>query len=224
MKRSPASGSVLALSLAVAAAAALGACRGSTDVTAKPEVASHSGDCAACHLSEFNATTHPMHPGKKPTTCAVCHRSNTWSSSRLDHPGWPLEGAHTKANCFLCHQGTPPVFEGTSNVCDDCHRPEFDRENARNPKHLKNGIKCEGCHTPVSWKSERHPPLDEPSATPPPAITAAPATTTGKPKATVTKPAPTPAPKPVATPTVTPPPSPKAVPRPTVISGASSRR
>lgn len=213
------------LSLSLAAAAALGACRGSTDVTAKPDAGSHSGDCAACHLSEFNAVTHPMHPGKKPTTCAVCHRSNTWSSTHLEH-SWPLEGAHLKADCFLCHQGSPPQFEGTTDVCDDCHRPELDKENARNAGHIKFGIKCEDCHTPVAWK-----PAHDRLSTPPPVVTSLPTsptalvpTTTAKPRATVPKPIATTPPKPVATPTVTPPPSPKTVPRPQIITGPSARR
>jgi hypothetical protein len=220
----------LALSLSLALSATLAACRGSststTDVTARPEAKGHSGDCAGCHLGEFNAVTHPMHPGKKPTTCAVCHRENTWGSTHLDHK-WPLEGAHRKADCFLCHQGAPPMFEGTSDVCDDCHRPEFDKENARNPAHVKFGIQCQDCHTPVAWKPA-HDRLASPATsatTAPTAPTAPVATTTTKPKTPVTKPVVTPTPKPVPTPTVvTPPPSPKTVPRPQITTGASSRR
>ena len=29
--------------------------------------------CASCHTPEFNATTHPPHPGARPTACGACH-------------------------------------------------------------------------------------------------------------------------------------------------------
>jgi hypothetical protein len=210
----------LAIWAALTAAALLAACRGTTDLAAERDAGPHSGDCAACHQAEFNGVTHPLHPGKKPTTCAVCHRTDSWSPSILKH-AWTLEGAHLKADCFLCHQGSPPVFEGTSEACDDCHRPEFDKENAKNPAHARNGIECETCHSPTGWKPAHRPLAVAPVVTAAPAITAAPTTPT-TPKSPVVKPTPKPVVTP--TPTVTPPPSPKALPRPDIPSGASSRR
>lgn len=213
----------LALWMALTAAATLAACRGNTEITAEADAGPHSGDCAVCHLGEFNGVTHPLHPGKKPTTCAVCHRNDFWSPTILAH-SWPLEGAHAKADCFLCHQGTPRMFEGTSDACDDCHRPELDRENARNPAHLRNGIACGDCHAPTGWKpAHGRSPAPEPTVTAPPATTIAPAT----PKGPVAKPVATVKPKPVTptpTPTVVPPPSPRTVPRPDITTGPSRRR
>ena len=82
-----------------------------------------SKECAACHMPEFESVTHPIHPGAKPTTCAVCHTQDAGEPPVLRHE-WPLTGAHAKADCFSCHRGTPPVFHGTPNACVDCHRSD----------------------------------------------------------------------------------------------------
>lgn len=213
----------LALWMALAAAAELAACRGTTEVAAERDAGPHSGDCAVCHLPAFNDVKHPLHPGKKPTTCAVCHRNDAWSPTILKH-AWPLEGAHAKADCFFCHQGSPPVFEGTSRVCVDCHRPDFDKENAKSPGHAKNGVKCDGCHAPTGWKPARRSPTPEPAITAPPATTPTAGTTTPKPtvaKPTVAKPT---VAKPTPTPTLTPKTPATTGPWPDTTSGASRRR
>jgi hypothetical protein len=106
-------------------------------------------DCAGCHMPEFQSVTHPLHPGAKPTTCVVCHTQDRWRPSLLRHE-WPLTGAHAKADCFACHRGTPPVFDGTGRAGVDCHRA--DAEKPAFAAHASFGTACEHCHTTSAWK------------------------------------------------------------------------
>ena len=111
--------------------------------------------CATCHMPDYLATKKPMHPGAKPTTCGVCHASTSWHPSHLDHPFWALTGAHEKTTCFDCHRGTPPAFKGTSKVCVDCHRADFD--GAKFPGHSTFALTCANCHTTTAWKPATSP-------------------------------------------------------------------
>lgn len=150
---------------------------------------------------------------------------------------WPLTGAHQKADCFECHSATPPVYRGLSKACVDCHRREYDAENAKEPSHATAVELCERCHSTNAWdewpghaKGDRTPAPTSATPTAPPAstISTAPVATTprpaprptpkpqptAKPPATSTPPAPTPAPAPAPTSTGK---------RPTVVSGASRK-
>ena len=110
-----------------------------------------SGACASCHLSDFEVTSHPPHTGVRPQTCGVCHSTDSWHPDRLMHE-WPLQGAHAKANCFACHSGKPPQFEGTSKDCISCHQAAKDKANATVAHHQSFPTTCEECHTTNAWK------------------------------------------------------------------------
>ena len=174
--------------------------------------------CARCHLSEFASASH--HVGERPTTCGVCHAQTSWHPSRLEHPFWELAGAHEKAKCFFCHEGTPPAFKGTPKACVACHRPEYEKA----PEHVARfPTTCEECHTTAAWK----PALPKPGAPSPlPAATgSAPSEPpVPPPRATPTsaprpRPAPVPKPKPAPTPTVVPSTTP-----PDTLTGPSKRK
>ena len=118
-----------------------------------------AGECAACHMQEFQGVTHPPHPGVKPTTCVVCHTQEHWHPSVIRHE-WPLTGAHAKVDCFGCHRGDPPVFHGTGHACVDCHRA--DAQKATFAAHATFGTTCEHCHTTEGWKPATDAPHTEP--------------------------------------------------------------
>jgi hypothetical protein len=177
--------------------------------------------CDTCHMADFRSA--PKHVGQKPTKCAVCHASYAWHPQHVDHPFYPLDGAHAKASCFDCHQGNPPLFSGTSKECVGCHRADYDK--SRFPGHSSFPLTCEKCHSVSAWKptlpsfvqsksvpaetpASAHAGTPEPAqpGTPEPAHAGTPATRPGK-----TKPAPKP-------------PEPQQRPRPDNVSGASKHR
>jgi hypothetical protein len=119
------------------------------DVTSSVDLP--SARCASCHLPEYLAADHPLHRGVKPTTCATCHGEDSFHPMRLTH-SFPLDGAHQKADCFACHTGAAPVFEGTPKSCATCHATEHQRANDSVPKHPSFGDDCAHCHGTSAWK------------------------------------------------------------------------
>ena len=130
------------------------ACQPASHTDAQVAAAGRSGPCVSCHMPEFDAVRHPPHRDKKPMTCEVCHRSDSWSPSVLQHP-WALTGAHEKADCFKCHEGKPPKYKGTPKKCIACHQSDVDRINEKSSKHRKFAETCEDCHSTTDWK-HRH--------------------------------------------------------------------
>jgi hypothetical protein len=110
-----------------------------------------SARCASCHLPEYFAADHPPHRGVKPTTCATCHTQSSFHPARLEH-SFRLDGAHAKADCFACHAGTAPLFEGTTKSCATCHTNDHARANASVAKHQSFGDDCTHCHGTTAWK------------------------------------------------------------------------
>ncbi len=106
-------------------------------------------DCASCHLDEYEATQAPVHAGAFPVTCGDCHEETTWRPARAIKHEWPLVGAHQHAPCAGCHVGDPPLYQGTSQLCVDCHLADF--ESSPFPGHSAFPKTCEQCHTPAGW-------------------------------------------------------------------------
>lgn len=177
-------------------AALLVACASTND----PVPHGESGECARCHLTEFRAA--PEHPKKKPTTCSVCHGQVTWKEPFLDHK-WALTGTHRKVDCFKCHTGSPPAYEGTKRLCYDCHRADYERA----PFHETLQKTCADCHGTHKWKvGAKWPPkpeptviVPEPTVITPPSVSVPPVPSPSTPP----KPKPWPKPKPTPTPTTT---------------------
>ena len=179
--------------------------------------------CVSCHLSEFEATTHPPHAGVRPTTCGTCHSTDGWHPYRLQH-SWPLEGAHAKANCLACHSAASPLFEGTSKACVSCHKAAQDKANASVASHPSFPPTCEKCHNTIAWKPtlphETMPESNTPIAPPHLSSRAATRHAAAASRATSARKTPSAAPKPV---TITPAPAINR-PSPDVVSGASTTR
>jgi len=104
-----------------------------------------AGECASCHLAEYEHAK--RHVGSKPMTCAVCHGQNGWHPTFVDHE-WALTGKHEKTACRKCHDGSPPVYKGTSKLCIDCHRDAYKKAK----RHENKAETCEDCHTTSGWK------------------------------------------------------------------------
>ncbi len=119
-------------------------------------------ECVSCHVEDYRRAD-PPHPGVRPDTCGVCHTQGHWHPDVLRHE-WPLTGAHLTTGCFDCHDGTPPVFDGTPNECVGCHA---DDEATRTfPAHHTFGTECASCHTTTAFQpATRHP--EPPDAGPP---------------------------------------------------------
>jgi len=157
-----------------------------------------SGQCARCHLPEFQAA--PEHPSKKPTTCSVCHGQSSWSPTFLDHR-WALTGAHRNLDCFKCH--TDNTYEGTKRLCYDCHRAEYEKAKFHDTLQKT----CADCHTTKNWKDgAKWPPKPEPTiVVPEPTVTTPPSVSVTPPPSVSVPPRPKPKPKPTPTPTTKPP-------------------
>lgn len=71
--------------------------------------------CASCHDRQ--------RPHEPMGECEGCHSALSWKDRTFDHErtGFPLVGAHQKADCVACHpqRGT---FLGASRVCEGCHQ------------------------------------------------------------------------------------------------------
>ena len=165
------------------ALATLYGCSAAESSTAEPP----SARCASCHLPEFQSTTHPPHPGVRPTTCGVCHGESAWHPARNPFlHSFPLEGGHAKPACFACHTGTTPQFEGTTHECVACHQKDQASANAKITHHDTFPSTCNTCHTINAWKPTlpHEEALAEPSTEPAPVAgsgSVLPASSTGSP-------------------------------------------
>lgn len=98
----------------------------------------------------LSQTTAKNPHGKLQWDCQDCHTTESWSKMRdtllFDHDatGFVLAGAHTVAQCIVCHKS--PVFSNVGVTCIDCHP---DHHNGRL------GTDCESCHTPRNWQNRR---------------------------------------------------------------------
>lgn len=122
--------------------------------------------CVACHGAEYQSAQQPLHSGLIALTCEECHGNTAWKPARGGNHSWALLGAHATTPCYGCHVGDPPLYEGTSSACVDCHRAE--RDTAREPPHDALSEQCNDCHTSQAWQPasfEHEWPLDGAHAT-----------------------------------------------------------
>ena len=182
--------------------------------------------CVQCHRDDYDGVSHPMHPGKKLTTCGVCHTQDSWHPTRLEHP-WKLDGAHEKTDCLLCHN-EEPNFRAPDKACISCHADKHDAANKKLAWHAAEGDSCQECHSTTAWKPPRDGYKEQPPHAPPTPSATPTTTPTVKPHPTVTPPRPTavptakPHPTATATPTATTPPDPP--PDPPIITRPSRVR
>jgi hypothetical protein len=105
-------------------------------------------DCFSCHRADFDAVVVPDH-SELPTTCAECHRETAWQPADFLHAqtGFPLEGAHLRAECEDCHT---EGYAGTPVDCLACHQADF--AGATEPDHQAFPTTCEACHGETAWQ------------------------------------------------------------------------
>ena len=117
-----------------------------------PTYAGTSSTCVDCHRADYEGAESPPHDGFS-TDCSACHTPVSWRGATPSDPSfvhpWPLRGAHSKAACSGCHQGDPPVYEGTPMACVDCHAGHRD---AAALSHDGFSDACTNCHTEEAFK------------------------------------------------------------------------
>ncbi|MFQ5577909.1 MAG: hypothetical protein ACE5G8_13075, partial [Anaerolineae bacterium] len=88
--------------------------------------------------------TDDPHGGQFGPDCAACHTPDDWEAATFDHnlSAFPLTGAHSSAECELCHTGG--VFAGTPQDCYSCHLTD-------DPHGGQFGPDCAACHTSTAW-------------------------------------------------------------------------
>jgi hypothetical protein len=96
-------------------------------------------DCAACHTED------DRHEGRLGDACGDCHEPASWRKADFDHSKteFPLEDAHAKADCGLCHPGDR--FENVPKDCASCH-------GAQDVHRGKLGSACGDCHGTATWE------------------------------------------------------------------------
>lgn len=108
-----------------------------------------STDCSKCHFTELGNLQsqkfknigsrcedchEDIHFGQfkegDKTDCAKCHSSNNWKPEKFNHEttNFPLEGAHSKVQCFECHK---TVESGSNSYV----------------KYKIEDIRCASCHS-----------------------------------------------------------------------------
>ncbi len=112
-----------------------------------------SGECFACHQTEFNATTNPSHlTADLSTNCLECHTTQPgWKPAQFDHSFFPLTFGHALTDCNQCHD--VGNYSNISTDCFSCHRTDYNA--TTNPNHLTADISnvCMECHTTMpGWK------------------------------------------------------------------------
>ncbi len=108
-------------------------------------------ECYSCHQTDFESVTDPNHISNNFShECTDCHSMNAFSPAQFDHAAtlFPLEGAHTSANCIDCHS------TGYTNIpteCYSCHQTDF--ESVTDPNHVSNNFshECTDCHSINGW-------------------------------------------------------------------------
>ena len=97
--------------------------------------------CFDCHKKD------DAHKGGLGQECATCHNETAWAKPKtFDHSKtkFPLDGAHAKVQCAVCHAGER--YKDLPHACVDCHKIQ-DVHNGRY------GPKCQTCHGLAKWKT-----------------------------------------------------------------------
>ena len=85
-----------------------------------------------------------------PADCALCHEGTGWQGVRADfsfdhegETGVPLNGAHARAACLLCHNDRGPVAVFAARSCAGCHEDVH---------RAQLGADCTRCHQEATWQ------------------------------------------------------------------------
>ncbi len=95
--------------------------------------------CNSCHAKD------DAHKGTLGPQCGTCHSSIAWTPSHFDHgrTGFPLLGAHARADCSDCHANGR--YHEARPTCISCHG----KDDVHKGKY---GSGCSECHGSRDWK------------------------------------------------------------------------
>ncbi len=103
--------------------------------------------CITCHAKPETDEQHSGVAGYlyNSTACLACHPTGE-ADGAFDHntTDFPLTGAHTTVDCFLCHTNG---FEGTPTACQACHTQDYNQSVNPNHSGLGFSMDCATCHT-----------------------------------------------------------------------------
>jgi hypothetical protein len=112
-----------------------------------------SSDCISCHTD--------LHQTTVGNDCARCHHTDNWQVNDIfglhQQNGFPLTGAHARANCNECHKSESVLrFDRLGNACINCHAEDYN--GTTNPNHAQAGFStnCAECHdmSADGWDTE----------------------------------------------------------------------
>ena len=94
--------------------------------------------------------TTPPRASRRRARAATRSRPGVRRRSTTAGRGFPLTGAHVRAECASCHPGGR--YTGTPSDCYACHQADY--AGTTNPSHQAAGFptQCQGCHNTSAWR------------------------------------------------------------------------
>jgi hypothetical protein len=111
--------------------------------------------CAGCHED--------LHRGELGNDCVRCHTPRSFQDRTAmvrahATTRFPLDGAHTVADCQACHKSAAQgalAFVGSPTRCEDCHMPSYVATSNPNHRAASYPTDCISCHVTSTWARAR---------------------------------------------------------------------
>jgi hypothetical protein len=103
--------------------------------------------CYACHATDYNGTTNPVHSTAGfPTTCETCHTTTVWTGATFNHTWFPQTHGNSGGVCAKCHTNTAnyAVFSCTTAPCHP--KTQTDSSHRGRTGYVYNSANCYSCH------------------------------------------------------------------------------
>jgi hypothetical protein len=104
--------------------------------------------CYACHITEYQGTTNPVHSTAGfPTTCETCHTTTVWTGATFNHTWFPQTHGNSGGVCAKCHTNTAnyAVFSCTTAPCHP--QAQTDSTHRGRTGYVYNSANCYSCHS-----------------------------------------------------------------------------
>jgi NMD protein affecting ribosome stability and mRNA decay len=111
-----------------------------------------STDCYSCHVTNYNATTNPVHAAAKfPTTCLSCHTQTGWTPSTYNHDTqyFPINSGKHKGAwtlCTECHTTATNYAVFNCLLCHEHAKASMDSAHKGRSGYVYNSTNCLSCH------------------------------------------------------------------------------
>jgi len=118
-------------------------CHSGESIEAFHSFSTSGNTCVSCHQD--------VHQNYWGPQCEDCHSAETWNAEqsyrRHEQTLFPLQGAHHRLECYLCHTapGQLPEID-----CQTCHGQDF-RPELTAHAGINATTDCSNCHGPTRW-------------------------------------------------------------------------